>query len=456
MRSIHTLSLAIAAALLLAGSTAHGQTLLNRAEGQLPGATGGAAPLDAAAVPGSGYLGLFPDEAYQGGNGVRVHSVKPGGPAEASGLKAGDLIIAIDAKAITKLVDLDEVLGKATAGQKVQFTIERDGKVQSPLKVTLGTRPPPAATPAEATGNAPTLAPPSTTAPSLTDPTPRSAPATIGDAPPPPLPSIGAVPGGAEPATPAPGGISARPLNLGSPPADQPTPAEGAASAAADSLPTPAAGAGGATLGITVVPLTEEARSAYRITARRGALITSVRPGSPADRAGLPIGGVVVSIDGRRIDAADDLVAVIRGARAGQEIELTYYEGDRLGRKTVKLAPSAVGTVPAIPPREGPTGPLGLGTGPGTGNDRPLLSRVERMVDSMTQPRGPSTVYNPADMAALQARMMELTQQMQKLDERMKALESKLGTAPTATSPAPPPAPAPAFGGGLSPPGTNP
>jgi len=197
------------------------------------------------------------------------------------------------------------------------------------------------------------------------------------------------------------------------------------------------------------VPLTEEARTAYRVTTRRGALITSVRPGSPADRAGLPIGGVVVSIDTRRIDSADDLVAAIRGARAGQEIELTYYEGERLGRKTVKLAPTAVGTVPAAPPREGA---LGYGTGPGTGNDRPLLSRVERIVDGMSQPRGLSTVYDPAVMAALQGRMMELSQQVQKLEERLKAIESKSGSAPGATTPTPPP---PGLGG-LAPAGTNP
>ena len=452
MRSHHSNYLVIAVAIILANGFAQGQTLLDKVEGQLPGpGATGAAPTDAAAAPGSGYLGLFPDEAYLGGNGVRVHSVKQNGPAEASGLKPGDIIVAVDAKPITKLADLDDVLAKATAGQKMQFTIERDGKVQSPLKVTLGTRPPPTSAPAEPPGNAPTLSPPTTAVPSLTDPAPRTPSPAIGDAPPPPLPATGAPPGGAETPAPATGGISARPLNLGPPPADQPPSTE--SPAPADNLPMPAAGAGGATLGITVVTLTEDARATYRVTARRGALITSVRQGSPADRAGLPIGGVVVSIDGRRIDSADDLVAAIRGARAGQEVELTYYEGDRLGRKTVKLAPAAVGIVPAMPPARAPAiGGLGGmigggGIGADATGDRPLLSRVERMVDSVTQPRGPSTVFNPQDMAALQGRMLELTQQMQKLEQRLQAIESKLGTAP---------APAPGLGGGLSPPGTNP
>jgi len=242
-------------------------------------------------------------------------------------------------------------------------------------------------------------------------------------------------------------------LDLGQPPAE-PAPAEATAAAPADGLPSPT-GSGGATLGITVVPLTEEARTVYRVSAaRRGAVIASIRPGSPADRSGLPIGGVIVSVDGRRIDSADDLVASIRAARPGQEVELTYYEGDRLSRKTVRLAPAA-GIAPAAPPREGP---LGYGTGPGTGSDRPLLSRVERTLDSLAGgARGLSTVYNPADMAALQARMQELAQQMQSLDERLKSIESKLGTAAAPATPAPslPPSPTPGLGG-LAPAGTNP
>src|SRR5262245_6559228 len=261
MRFLKSLA-AVLVATNLVGSLAHGQTLLNTLEAQLRGAAGGAAAGEVAPAPGPGYLGMFPDEADTSGKGVRVHSVKENGPAEKSGLKAGDLITAIDGKALTKLTDLDEVLGKATAGQKLRVTIERDGKMQS-LDVTLGTRP--ASTGGPATSDPLTLAPPTATPPAVTDPTPRPAPSAAGETPPPPpLPGATApAPATSEPAT---GGIRARPLDLGQPP-PEPATAETTPVAPADSFPSLPGAGGGATLGITVVPLTEDSRAAYRVSA---------------------------------------------------------------------------------------------------------------------------------------------------------------------------------------------
>jgi len=171
--------------------------------------------------------------------------------------------------------------------------------------------------------------------------------------------------------------------------------------------------------------LTDGARAAYGLTVRRGALITSVRPDSPADRAGLPVGGVVVAFDGRRIDSADDLVAAIKGARAGQEVELSYYQGDRFSKKTVRLGSTGAASSPAAAAPASPLrmGPLSLGRGPGS-SDRPLLGKVERLVDSLA-PKPSSTVYNPSEMADLYKSVKELTEQVRTLAARLDAIEGK-------------------------------
>jgi PDZ domain-containing protein len=319
------------------------------------------------------------------------------------------------------------------------------GSQQQPLTITLGTRAAAAAAVEQNPGEAPPAAP---TFPPLTSPGPPSP--SLGsptNAAPVPASPVTAQPAPATDSTAAAAPIRSRPLDLGAPPAE--APAEPAFAAPADALPTPApAISGGASLGITVVALTEDLRAAYGLTVRRGALITGLRPGSPAERAGLPIGGAVVAIDGRRIDSADDLVASVRAARPGQEVELTYYEGERLGRKTVRLAAAGPATAVLQPPPPPPAreGPLGL-SAPG-GNDRPLFSRVERMIDNVATPRGLSTVYNPADMAALQSRMAELIDQIRGLEERLKAIETKVSGAAAPS--------APPFGAGLAPAGTNP
>ena len=191
----------------------------------------------------------------------------------------------------------------------------------------------------------------------------------------------------------------AKPLDLGTPPADpadlpppaglDPLAAPESSPAAADPAALPAA-SGRPSLGITVVPLTDEARAAYGLSVRRGALITAVRPGSPADTVGIPIGGVVVALDGKRVDTADELVAAIRTRPVGSEVELTYYDGPDLARKSLRLAPAAAAVVadPSIglAPRTGstPPAPLDLNLG---GPDRPLLNRVEQLVEGFSSPR---------------------------------------------------------------------
>jgi len=426
-------AVSIAILALLTAAPVQAQNLLEKLETRLGGAAGalGAAPAN------PGYLGMVPDEDYKGGNGTRVKSVKLEGPADKSGLKADDLITAIDGKPIANVDEMDAALSTAVAGQKMLLTVIRAGKSQS-LTVTLGTRPAAAAVSDTNPGEPPPPSPPGTPPPAIPR---RPALTPASPAPLDPLGSPATAPGTVPPGpAPAAGGpIRSRPLDLGAPPApggigETTTPPAG--TAPVDPLPAVPAGSG-ASLGITVVPLSDEARAVYGLAARRGALITQIRPGSPADRAGLPLGALIVMVDGRRIDSADDLVGFIRTARPGQEVEMGYYEGDMLRRKTVRLGPTAVGMAPGSPSAPPPAvSGGGLGSVLGGGGDRPLLNRVEKMVDGIAGGRGP-TVYDPSDMAALKARVAELTEQVKGLEERLKVLEGRGGAAP----------PAPALGG---------
>lgn len=55
-----------------------------------------------------------------------------------------------------------------------------------------------------------------------------------------------------------------------------------------------------------------------------GALLTAVTPGSPADKAGLRAGDVIVAVDDERITLATDLADVIRRYKPGDEVRITY------------------------------------------------------------------------------------------------------------------------------------
>ncbi|MFN0020357.1 MAG: PDZ domain-containing protein [Pirellulaceae bacterium] len=181
---------------------------------------------------------------------------------------------------------------------------------------------------------------------------------------------------------------------------------------------TPAPGR--ASLGITVITLTEELRARLGVPVRRGAVVTMVRPASPADRAGIPVDAVVVSMDGTMIASSEELVALIRDTKPGTEAELTYYVGEKLARKSVKLAPATV--ISTLPPGYGSEPPLNLGA---PGAERPLLSKVEKVISGLTN-TVPAPAANAADIVALQQSYSNMQAQMKLLVERIDELEARV------------------------------
>jgi serine protease Do/serine protease DegQ len=72
-----------------------------------------------------------------GESGVLITHVSPNSPAEKAGLKAGDIIIAVDGEPTRSTGQLRSQIGMRSVGDKVKLTIIRDGK-QKTIKVTVG------------------------------------------------------------------------------------------------------------------------------------------------------------------------------------------------------------------------------------------------------------------------------------------------------------------------------
>ena len=71
-------------------------------------------------------------------------------------------------------------------------------------------------------------------------------------------------------------------------------------------------------LGISVVDVTDLTRRRFAVTVNTGAVITQIRAGSPAARAGLPLGGVIVSVNGKRIALGQRHCGVDPGISSGR------------------------------------------------------------------------------------------------------------------------------------------
>ena len=84
------------------------------------------------------YVGVSLASSSQGG--AQIGSVQQASPATAAGLKAGDVVTAVDGKAITTTDQLIATLDTYSPGQKITLTITRNGQTKQ-VQVTLGTRP---------------------------------------------------------------------------------------------------------------------------------------------------------------------------------------------------------------------------------------------------------------------------------------------------------------------------
>jgi serine protease Do len=69
-------------------------------------------------------------------------------------------------------------------------------------------------------------------------------------------------------------------------------------------------------LGLTLAPLTQDGRSQLNLPSdATGAVVTAVRPNSPADQVGLQPGDLLVGVGAQTVTSPDDAVAAISAAR---------------------------------------------------------------------------------------------------------------------------------------------
>jgi putative serine protease PepD len=84
------------------------------------------------------YLGVGLADA--GAGGARVDSVRSGAPAAGAGLRTGDVVTAIDGRAVRSADTLVAAVDEHRPGEKVTLQVRRDGAARD-VGVTLGTRP---------------------------------------------------------------------------------------------------------------------------------------------------------------------------------------------------------------------------------------------------------------------------------------------------------------------------
>jgi serine protease DegQ len=90
-------------------------------------------------------------------------------------------------------------------------------------------------------------------------------------------------------------------------------------------------------LGIQPAPLTEELSSSFDLDVDAGALVRAVPSNTPADRAGIDQGDVIVALESEPIETVEDLFAALRGFKPGDSVTVTVVRDGKRRDLDVEL-----------------------------------------------------------------------------------------------------------------------
>jgi S1-C subfamily serine protease len=135
-------------------------------------------------------------------------------------------------------------------------------------------------------------------------------------------------------------------------------------------------------LGVQTQPVTPQTRSRLGVAADRGALVVEVYPDTPAAKAGLKRGDVIVRLDNQEIADPLQLRQAVQKAGSGKKVEVTVLRGQERKTLTARLEDLPIEGLGVLPPSRLPPGggPPALRPAPGT---QQRLLQLERRVDEL-------------------------------------------------------------------------
>ena len=90
-------------------------------------------------------------------------------------------------------------------------------------------------------------------------------------------------------------------------------------------------------LGVRIQEVTKEIAEVERLKKPQGALVASVGEKSPADKAGIKAGDIILNFDGKKIDTMRTLPKVVASTQVGKSVEVKIWRNKKLISKRLTL-----------------------------------------------------------------------------------------------------------------------
>ena len=135
-------------------------------------------------------------------------------------------------------------------------------------------------------------------------------------------------------------------------------------------------------IGVTIQDVNQALADSFRLSRPRGALVSQVEAGGPADKAGLKPGDVILAVDGRLVERSSELPPAIAAIKPGKQVTLKIWRGR--SERDIRIRIGELEDEPAIatlsPEGKSEAGKLGLAVRPLTGSEQQRLRTVGRLV----------------------------------------------------------------------------
>jgi len=90
-------------------------------------------------------------------------------------------------------------------------------------------------------------------------------------------------------------------------------------------------------LGVRIQEVTKEIAEVENLDKPEGALVASVAENSPADKAGIKAGDIILEFDGQKVDTMRKLPKLVAQTKVGKRVEVKIWRGQKLISKRVLL-----------------------------------------------------------------------------------------------------------------------
>jgi serine protease Do len=151
-------------------------------------------------------------------------------------------------------------------------------------------------------------------------------------------------------------------------------------------------------LGVSIQAVDQSLAQSFGLKSAQGALIGSVTPGGPGDKAGLQSGDVILTFNGQPVTDAAQLPPMVGSVTPGDSVNLTVWRHGAEREFRVKLGDANAGQVLATPAGEDGKARLGLAVRPLTSDERSQAGvRGGLVVESVSGPAAKAGI-EPGDI----------------------------------------------------------